>query len=138
MNSPASRTSRCHSTNCLQPRDPLIVFGGSATSFFVLPVRGDSFFGHAMHFFGADLNLEVPPSRTHHRGMQCLIQVRTRNRNEIFDAARNGMPLIVDHAQGGIAVLHRVGDDADGQQIVHLIECESSGVSASGRPSRRA
>ena len=33
-----------------------------------------------------------------------------------------GMPFVVDHAQRGVAVLHRIGDDAQGQQIVNLVE----------------
>ena len=33
-----------------------------------------------------------------------------------------GMPFVVDHAQRRVAVLHRIGDDAQREQIVHLIE----------------
>ena len=32
------------------------------------------------------------------------------------------MPLVVNHAQRRVAVLHRIGDDAHGEQIVDLIE----------------
>jgi hypothetical protein len=44
------------------------------------------------------------------------------NRDEVLDAAGNRVPLVVDDAERGVAVLHRIGDDAQGQQIVHLIE----------------
>ncbi len=32
------------------------------------------------------------------------------------------MPFIMDDAQRGITVLHRIGNDAHGEQVVHLIE----------------
>ena len=34
----------------------------------------------------------------------------------------NGPPLVVDHAQRGVAVLHRIGDDAQRHQVVDLVE----------------
>ena len=122
MNSPGSCMSRCHSTSWRSQAMRWSSSAAPAPPFLVLPVRGDAFFGDAMHFLGADLHFEVAPARAHHRGVQRLIQVRPRNRDEILDAARNRMPLVVDHAQRRVAVLHRVGDDAHGQQIVHLVE----------------
>ena len=91
-------------------------------AFLVFPVRGDAFLGDAVHLLGADLHFEVPPVRAHHRGMQRLVQVGPRNRDEVLDAAGNRAPLVVDHAERGVAVLHRIGDDAQGQQIVDLVE----------------
>ena len=80
--------------------------------------------GDAMHFFGANLHFEVAAFRAHHRRVQRLIQIGAGNGDEILDPARNRPPFVVDDAEGGVAVLHRIGDDAQGQKIVHLIHVD--------------
>ncbi len=104
-----------------QPRHALIVLH-AALAFLVFPVRRDAFLGDAVHLFGADLNFEVLAFGADHRSVQRLIKIRPRDRNEILDPAGHRRPFVVDHAQRAVAVLHRVGDDADGEQIVDLVE----------------
>ena len=105
-----------------QPGDALIVGARPFAAFFIFPVRRDAFFRQAMHLLGADLHFKRPAARPDHRRVQRLIQVGAGNRDEVLDAARNRMPFVVNHAQRRVAVLHRIGDDAQRQQIVHLIE----------------
>ena len=106
-----------------QPGDALVLFAaGVLAAFLVLPVRGDALLGDAVHLLGADLHFEGLPVGAHHRGVQGLIQVGARNGDEVLDAPGNGPPLVVDDAQGGVAVLHAVGDDAHGQHVVDLLD----------------
>ena len=48
----------------------------------------------------------------------------------------NGAPLVVDHAQRGVAVLDRVGDDAQRPAGRRPGRCRSSAASSSGRSSK--
>src|SRR6185312_2174009 len=104
-----------------EPGNALIVLN-AAFAFFVLPVRRDAFFGNAVHFLGADLDLEVPPLRPDHGRVQRLIEIGTRNGDEVLDAAGHGPPLVMDYAQRAVAVLHRIRNDAKAEKIVDLIE----------------
>ena len=85
-------------------------------------MRGDAFLRDAVHLFGANLHFEMLAVRTHDGGMQRLVEIRTRNGDEILDAAWNRTPLVVDHAKSGVAILHGVGDDAQGHQVVDLLD----------------
>src|SRR5450432_1207813 len=105
-----------------QPRDALIVGGRPFAAFFVLPVRGDSLFGDAVHFLGANLHFERLPMGPDHGSMQRLVEVGPRDGDEVLDAARDGAPLVVDHSQRGVAILHRIGENAQGHQVVNLID----------------
>ena len=105
-----------------QPGDALVVGRRALPAFLVLPVRGDAFFGDAVHLLGADLDFEGLPVRADHRGVQRLVEVGPRDGDEILDAPGNGPPLVVDHAQRRVAVLHRIGDDAQRHQVVDLVD----------------
>src|ERR1039457_3585697 len=105
-----------------QPGDALIVGRGPLLAFLVFPVRRDALLGDAVHFLGADLHFEVLAVRPHHGGMQRLVEIGAGDGDEVLDAAGNGPPLVVDHAQGGVAVLHRVGDDTQRHQVVDLLD----------------
>ena len=56
------------------------------------------------------------------RGVQRLVEIGPRNRDEVLDAAGNRAPLVVDHAERGVAVLDRIGDDAQRHQVVDLVD----------------
>ena len=105
-----------------QPGDALIVGRGAFLALLVFPVRRDAFFGDAVHFLGADLHFEVLAVRSDDGGVQRLVEIGARDGDEVLDAAGDGAPLVVDHAQRGVAVLHRVGDDAQRHQIVDLFD----------------
>ena len=115
MNSPGSRMSLLPFDQLAQPGDALVVLGGPLLAFLIFPVRRDAFFGDAVHLLGADLNFEMPAFGADDGGVERLVEIGAGNGDEVFDAAGNGTPLVVDHAERGVAVLHRIGDDADGQ-----------------------
>ena len=54
--------------------------------------------------------------------MQRLIQIRTRDGDEIFDTAGDRMPLIVNDPKRRVAVLHGIGDNPKGEQIIDLVD----------------
>src|SRR5665213_447007 len=105
-----------------EPGDALIVIGRTPAAFFVLPVRGDALFGDAMHLVGADLDFEVAALGAHDGGVQRLVEIGPRDGDKILDPSRNGVPLVMDDTQSGVTVLHRIGNDADSQKIVNLIQ----------------
>ena len=107
-----------------QPREALLVLLGQGPAVLIFPVRRNPLLGHAVHLLGADLHLERLAVRSADGSVQRLVQVGTGNGDEILDAARHGPPGIVNDAQGGIAIFHAVGEDADSQQVVNLIDAD--------------
>ena len=93
-------------------------------AFLVLPVRGDAFLGHPVHLDRPDLHLERHAVLADHRGVQRLVAVGPRHRDEVLDAARHRRPRLVDDAERGVAVLHAVGDDAQRDEVVDLLELD--------------
>ena len=57
-----------------------------------------------------------------HRGMQRLVQIGPRHRDVILESPRHRPPHLVDHTQRLITVVRRVGNHADRQQVINLIE----------------
>ncbi len=88
----------------------------------VHPVSGDAQLGHLVHLVGADLDLQRPPLGSDHRRVQRLVHVELGHRDEVLEAARQGLPQRVHHADGAVAVLHRIGDDAHRREVVDLVE----------------
>src|SRR5258707_5952695 len=74
-----------------------------------------------MHFLGADLNLKRLPGMNY-RGVQRLVKIRQRHGDVILKAPGHGAPDVVDNAERGVTVAVGIGDHADGEQIVNLIE----------------
>ena len=71
-----------------QPAEVLLVALRADAPFLVLPVRGDAFLGDPVHVDGADLHLERQAAVAHHRGVQRLVAVGPRHRDEVLDPAR--------------------------------------------------
>ena len=88
----------------------------------VLPVGGDALFGDAVHLFGANLHLELMAAGAHDRGVQRLVAVGAGAGDEVFDATGHRTPEGVNEAEDGVAGGYVLGDDADGEQIVDLVE----------------
>ena len=103
------------------PHNALIVGGGDRQSVFVFPVRRDALFRDSMHILRTNLHLEGLAG-VNHRGVQRLIQVRARHRYVVFESAGHRAPQLMHHSKRGVAILHRVGDHAHGEQVVNLIE----------------
>ena len=57
-----------------------------------------------------------------HGGVQRLIQIRAGHRDVILETPGDGPPNLMDYAERGVAIFHRIGDHAHGQQIVNLID----------------
>ena len=104
----------------------------------VLPVRGDAFFGDAVHLFGADLHFELMAAFADHRGVQRLVAVGAGDGDEVLDAARHGTPQRVNEAEDGVTGGDVLGDDADGEQIVDLVEGDFGALQLLDRWSRGA
>ena len=84
-------------------------------------MRGDALLGDAVHFLGTDLDFKRL-ARVDDGGVERLIEVGTRHGDVVFEAARDRGPNLMHNAESGVTVLDRIGDDADGHQIVDLIE----------------
>ncbi len=85
-------------------------------------MRGDAFLGDAVHLLGADLHFELMAAFADHRGVQRLVAVGARDGDEVLDAAWDGPPQRVDKAEDGVTGGHVLGNDADGEEIVDLVE----------------
>ena len=107
-----------------QPDEVLLVAARTDATFLVFPVRGDAFFGRPVHVRGPDLDLERHAAIADHRGVQGLVAVRARHRDEVFDSARNWRPGLMNDAERTVAVLDRLGHDAQRDQIVDLIQLD--------------
>src|ERR1019366_5331839 len=104
-----------------EPGKALLVLGGDG-AVFIFPVGGDAFFAHLVHFFGADLDFKSLARLGDDGGVQRLVEVGPRHGDEVLDAAGHGAPEVVDDAENGVAILHRVGDDAHGVEVVDLVD----------------
>ena len=84
-------------------------------------MSGDAFFRDAMHLLGANLHFERLAT-VNDCGVQRLIEIRPRHGDVILEAAGNGSPNVVDHAERGVTIAFRVGNDANSEKIVNLFE----------------
>ena len=103
----------------VQPRD---VGRGPGGAVLVLPVGGDALLGAGVHLVGADLHLERLALRPHHRRVQRLVEVELGHRDVVLEAALHRLPGGVDRAERGVAVLHRVDDDPDADEVEDVVE----------------
>ena len=106
-----------------EPGEALFVFGGDG-AVFIFPVSGNAFLAHLVHFFGADLDFEGLAGLGDHGSVQRLVEVGPRHGDEILNAAGHGAPEVVDDAENGVAILHRVGNHAHGVKIVDLVDAD--------------
>ena len=88
----------------------------------VLPVRGDTVFGAAVHVLGADLELDRPVARPQHRGVQRLVHVVLRQRDVVLEAPRQRVPAGVQDAERAVAVAGGVDQHPQPDQVVDVGE----------------
>ena len=88
----------------------------------VHPVGGHAVFRGLVHLMGPDLDLEGDAVLVHEGGVQGPVQVGLGHGDVVLEPARQGLPLRVNDAQGGVAVVHRVHDDPDGDKVVDLAD----------------
>ncbi len=75
-----------------------------------------------MHLTSADLHLERLAPRPDHSRVQRLVQVELGHRDVVLEPALHRLPRRVDRPEGGVAVLHRVDDDPDADEVEDLVE----------------
>ena len=64
------------------------------------------------------------PALADDRGVQRLVAVGPRHRDEVLDPPGHRRPRLVDDAERGVAVLDRLGDDAQRHEVVDLVEVD--------------
>ena len=70
----------------------------------------------------ADLHLDDLAARPDHGGVQALVEVELRHRDVVLEATHHRLVAAVDAAQRGVAVLHRIDDHADGDEVEDVVE----------------
>ena len=108
----------------LQPLELLVgrVQPAGGRVLLVAPVRGDAVLGGVVHLAGADLDLQRAPLGPDHRRVERLVHVELRHRHHVLEAAGERLPERVDDADGAVAVLDGVDDDAHRREVVDLVE----------------
>ena len=104
------------------PGEAGFVLGGDIVAGLVLPVGGDAFFGDTMHVLGADLHFKLMAAGRDEGGVEALVSVGPGHADEVLDATGDGRPLGVEQAEDGPTIVFRLADDADGEQVVDLVD----------------
>ncbi len=113
-----------HLEQLAHPLEVALVAVVADAAFLVLPVRGDALLRAPVHLLGADLHLEGKPVLADDRRVQRLVAVRPRHRDEVLDAAGDRRPRLVDDAERRVAVLDRLRDDAQRDEVVDALEVD--------------
>ena len=91
-------------------------------------MRGNAQLGMPMHVAGADLDLEGPSVRGHHRGMQTLVVVALGLENVVVIFVGDRCPDLMDHTERGIAVLDVIYQNAKRPHVINLGKIEPLGA----------
>ena len=105
-----------------QPGDALFVLGGAVAGALVAPVRRDAVLGHAVHLVGANLHLQGAGTGADDRGVEGLVHARLGAGDVVVELAGEGAPGGVHDAEGGVAGGHVLDEDAEGEEVVYLVE----------------
>ena len=85
---------------------------------------GDAALGDVVHFLGADLDFDALVLRPDHGGVDGAIAVGLGRRDEILEALRHHLPVGVQNAERAIAIVRRLDDDAEAENVGQLLEVE--------------
>ena len=85
-------------------------------------MRSDTVFSGPVHLKCPDLDLEGLSVLAYQCGMQGLIHILLRHRDIILEPAGNGLVILMDDTECGIAVHNRFNDYPDRKEIVYLIQ----------------
>ena len=83
---------------------------------------GDTELGSPVHVPGADLQLDRLAPGTDDGGVQGLVHVELRHRDEVLEAPGHGAPAGVDDAEHGVAVADRLDQDPHADEVVDVGE----------------
>ncbi len=130
---------RQHLDGVAQPRKGIRLaiehLGRRAHALLVEGVRGDAVFGNPLHLLGADLQFDALVAGTDHRGVDGAIIVLLRRGDVILEAAGHHRPHGVDDAERAVALLHRLHDHPETENIGQLFE--SDGLALHLGPDRK-
>ena len=84
---------------------------------FIFPVGGDAVTGHSLHFDGANLHFDNHAVHAYQYGVQGLVAVGFGDGDIVFEFTGHRLEKIVHHAQGSVAVVNAVDDQAKGKYI---------------------
>ena len=88
----------------------------------VLPVGGNAVFRRFVHLPGADLHLEGDALLADDGGVEALIHIGLGGGDIVLEASGDQVEQVVDVAQDVVAVGDGVDDDAEGVQVVKLVD----------------
>ena len=89
---------------------------------------GDAVVGHLFHVAGADLDLDRHAVHAHQHRVQGLVAVGLGDGDVVLELARHRFVQVVDAAQHPVAGVHRVDDDAEGEDVHDLGEALPLGL----------
>ena len=104
------------------PGKAFLELRGALDAHLVLPVGRDAVLRRVVHLPGADLHFEGNALFRDDRRVERLVHVGLGVGNIVFESPGERMVHVVDDAETVVAVRHRVDDDADGIDIVDLVE----------------
>ena len=93
-------------------------------------VRRDAALGGAVHLARADLDLDHLAGVGQHGGVERLVEVALRRRDVVLEAVGHRREQVVHDAERAVAVVARVRDDAQPEQIVDGFEVASGAASS--------
>ena len=91
-------------------------------------MRGDAVLGDLVHFLGADLHLERDAVRADDGGVERLVHIRLGRADIVLEAAEHGAVEVVDDAENVVAVRDGIDDDAEGEEVEHLVHGLALGI----------
>ena len=83
---------------------------------------GNAVLGLLMHLVGSNLNLERTSRGSDNRRVKRLVVIDLGHGDIVFKATGHGVPQRMHRTERGIAIAHRMGDDAQRHQVVNLGE----------------
>ena len=110
--------------NFIEPGELGQVLAVDSSVLLVQPVGRDAVLGLPVHLLRADLDLDALRVRAYDGGVQALVAVGLGHGDVVLEAALYGFPLLVHKTEHGVAVLHVLDDDAEGHDVVHLVQGE--------------
>jgi hypothetical protein len=109
----------------LEVTDLRLVRGGDDPAILVLPVGGDATLGHLVHLEGADLHLHALAAGADDRSVEGAVAVGLGEADVVSEAPGHGAPELVHEAEDLPALLHRLDQDPEGDDVIDLLEGDS-------------
>jgi hypothetical protein len=106
-----------------EPQHLVVALGRrAALGLLVLPVRGNAELRRTVHVTGTDLQLDRLAMGADDGGVQRLVEVELRHRDEVLEPPGDRLPVGMDDTESGIAVTYGLHDDPDSHEIPDVSE----------------